>query len=134
MVNTGQKMTGLMARVRTQLRRTHPAAAGALLSFDDIQLDPERHRVSRAGNELKVGLTEYRLLTTLPEKPGRVFIRDRLLDHVWGRDNFVDTRTVDVHIVRLRIALTREGGSEPIRTVGGAGYALGYDASPPQYA
>ena len=115
----------LMARVRTQLRRTRPAAAGSLLSFDDIQLDPERHRVSRAGNELKLGPTEYRLLTTLLEKPGRVFSRDQLLDHVWGRDIYVDTRTVDVHIARLRKALTREGGGDPIRTVRGAGYALG---------
>ena len=115
----------LMARVRTQLRRTRPAAAGALLSFDDIQLDPERHRVSRAGNELKLGPTEYRLLTTLLEKPGRVFSRDQLLDHVWGRDIYVDTRTVDVHIARLRKALTREGGGDPIRTVLGARYALG---------
>ncbi|MEO9632351.1 MAG: phosphate regulon transcriptional regulator PhoB [Sulfitobacter sp.] len=115
----------LMARVRTQLRRTRPAAAGALLSFDDIQLDPERHRVSRAGYELKLGPTEYRLLTTLLEKPGRVFSRDQLLDHVWGRDIYVDTRTVDVHIARLRKALTREGGGDPIRTVRGAGYALG---------
>jgi two-component system phosphate regulon response regulator PhoB len=115
----------LMARVRTQLRRTRPAAAGALLSFDDIQLDPERHRVSRAGSELKLGPTEYRLLTTLLEKPGRVFSRDQLLDHVWGRDIYVDTRTVDVHIARLRKALTREGGGDPIRTVRGAGYALG---------
>ncbi|KZX93186.1 MULTISPECIES: phosphate regulon transcriptional regulator PhoB [unclassified Sulfitobacter] len=115
----------LMARVRTQLRRTRPAAAGALLSFDDIQLDPERHRVSRAGSELKLGPTEYRLLTTLLEKPGRVFSRDQLLDHVWGRDIYVDTRTVDVHIARLRKVLTREGGGDPIRTVRGAGYALG---------
>ncbi|WP_300052751.1 phosphate regulon transcriptional regulator PhoB [Sulfitobacter sp.] len=115
----------LMARVRTQLRRTRPVAAGALLSFDDIQLDPERHRVSRAGSELKLGPTEYRLLTTLLEKPGRVFSRDQLLDHVWGRDIYVDTRTVDVHIARLRKALTREGGGDPIRTVRGAGYALG---------
>ena len=115
----------LMARVRTQLRRTRPAAAGALLSFDDIQLDPERHRVSRAGSELKLGPTEYRLLTTLLEKPGRVFSRDQLLDHVWGSDIYVDTRTVDVHIARLRKALTREGGGDPIRTVRGAGYALG---------
>ena len=115
----------LMARVRTQLRRTRPAAAGALLSFDDIQLDPERHRVSRAGNELKLGPTEYRLLTTLLEKPGRVFSRDQLLDHVWGRDIYVNTRTVDVHIARLRKALTRGRGGDPIRTVRGAGYALG---------
>lgn len=115
----------LMARVRIQLRRSRPSAAGAELSFDDIRLDPERHRVKRAEQELKLGPTEYRLLVTLLEKPGRVFSRDQLLDHVWGRDIYVDTRTVDVHIARLRKALTRHGGEDPIRTVRGAGYALG---------
>lgn len=115
----------LMARVRTQLRRSRPAASGAALSFEDITLDPERHRVNRAKQELKLGPTEYRLLVTLLEKPGRVFSRDQLLDHVWGHDIYVDTRTVDVHIARLRKALTLHGGSDPIRTVRGAGYALG---------
>lgn len=115
----------LMARVRTQLRRTRPAAAGVLLTFEDITLDPERHRASRAEQELKLGPTEFRLLLTLMEKPGRVFSRDQLLDHVWGQDIFVDSRTVDVHIGRLRKTLTREGGNDPIRTVRGAGYALG---------
>jgi len=115
----------LMARVRTQLRRARPAAAGATLSHEDITLDPERHRVSRGDAELKLGPTEYRLLLTLMEKPGRVFSRDQLLDHVWGRDIYVDTRTVDVHIARLRKALTSRGASDPIRTVRGAGYSLG---------
>lgn len=115
----------LMARVRNQLRRSRPAASGAELTFDDIRLDPERHRVNRAEKELKLGSTEYRLLVTLLEKPGRVFSRDQLLDHVWGRDIYVDTRTVDVHIARLRKALTVHGGQDPIRTVRGAGYALG---------
>jgi two-component system, OmpR family, phosphate regulon response regulator PhoB len=115
----------LMARVRTQLRRARPAAVGAVLSYEDIALDPERHRVSRAGAELKLGPTEYRLLLTLLERPGRVFSRDQLLDHVWGRDIYVDTRTVDVHIARLRKALTSGGTTDPIRTVRGAGYALG---------
>jgi len=115
----------LMARVRTQLRRARPAAAGATLSHEDITLDPERHRVSRGDVELKLGPTEYRLLLTLMEKPGRVFSRDQLLDHVWGRDIYVDTRTVDVHIARLRKAVTSRGASDPIRTVRGAGYSLG---------
>ncbi len=115
----------LMARVRNQLRRSRPAASGAELTFDDIRLDPERHRVNRAEKELKLGPTEYRLLVTLMEKPGRVFSRDQLLDLVWGRDIYVDTRTVDVHIARLRKALTVHGGQDPIRTVRGAGYALG---------
>jgi two-component system phosphate regulon response regulator PhoB len=115
----------LMARVRTQLRRTRPAAAGAALSFEDITLDPERHLVRRGVHDLKLGPTEYRLLVTLLEKPGRVFSRDQLLDHVWGRDIYVDTRTVDVHIARLRKALSKNGGDNLIRTVRGAGYALG---------
>jgi two-component system phosphate regulon response regulator PhoB len=115
----------LMARVRNQLRRSRPASSGAELIFDDIRLDTERHRVNRAAQELKLGPTEYRLLVTLLEKPGRVFSRDQLLDHVWGRDIYVDTRTVDVHIARLRKALTLHGGDDPIRTVRGAGYALG---------
>ena len=115
----------LMARVRTQLRRSRPAAAGEMLRYQDIALDPERHRVSRGGQDLKLGPTEYRLLVTLLEKPGRVFSRDQLLDLVWGRDIYVDTRTVDVHIARLRKVLTNAGGEDPIRTVRGAGYSLG---------
>ncbi|NNK17136.1 MAG: phosphate regulon transcriptional regulator PhoB [Sulfitobacter sp.] len=115
----------LMARVRTQLRRSRPAASGEVLIYQDITLDPERHRVSRGDRELKLGPTEYRLLVTLLEKPGRVFSRDQLLDLVWGRDIYVDTRTVDVHIARLRKALTQHGGDDPIRTVRGAGYSLG---------
>ena len=118
-------MRELMARVRTQLRRVRPASSGAALSYADITLDTERHRVNRAANELKLGPTDYRLLVTLLERPGRVFSRDQLLDHVWGRDIYVDTRTVDVHIARLRKALTSHGGDDPIRTVRGAGYALG---------
>ena len=118
-------MRELMARVRTQLRSVRPASSGAALSYADITLDTERHRVNRAANELKLGPTEYRLLVTLLERPGRVFSRDQLLDHVWGRDIYVDTRTVDVHIARLRKALTSHGGDDPIRTVRGAGYALG---------
>ena len=118
-------MRELMARVRTQLRRVRPASSGAALSYADITLDTERHRVNRSANELKLGPTEYRLLVTLLERPGRVFSRDQLLDHVWGRDIYVDTRTVDVHIARLRKALTSHGGDDPIRTVRGAGYALG---------
>ncbi len=115
----------LMARVRNQLRRTRPATMGATLNFDDIALDPETHRVTRAGQPLKLGPTEYRLLLTFLENPSRVFSRERLLDRVWGRDIYVDTRTVDVHVGRLRKALKSHGGSDPIRTVRGAGYALG---------
>lgn len=115
----------LMARVRAQLRRTRPAAAGLRLEFDDIILDSETHRVTRSGSEVKLGPTEFRLLSTLMEKPGRVWSREQLLDRVWGRDIYVDTRTVDVHIGRLRKSLTMAGGLDPLRTVRGAGYALG---------
>ena len=115
----------LMARVRSQLRRVRPAATGERLEYDDIVLDATSHRVNRGKNELKLGPTEFRLLSTFMEKPGRVFSREQLLDRVWGRDIYVDTRTVDVHIGRLRKALTRHGGSDPLRTVRGAGYALG---------
>jgi len=115
----------LMARVRTQLRRVRPATVGQVLVFDDIELDGETHRVKRSNRLLKLGPTEFRLLTTFMEKPGRVWSRDQLLDQVWGRDIYVDTRTVDVHIGRLRKALTQHGGDDPVRTVRGAGYALG---------
>lgn len=115
----------LMARVRSQLRRVRPSAVGQRLEFDDITLDAESHKVTRGPDELKLGPTEFRLLSTFMEKPGRVWSREQLLDRVWGRDIYVDTRTVDVHIGRLRKALTLFGGSDPVRTVRGAGYALG---------
>ena len=115
----------LMARVRSQLRRVRPAATGERLEYEDIILDATSHRVNRGENELRLGPTEFRLLSTFMEKPGRVFSREQLLDRVWGRDIYVDTRTVDVHIGRLRKALTQHGGSDPLRTVRGAGYALG---------
>lgn len=118
-------VTELMARVRTQLRRARPTMAGQVLSYEDIQLDAETHRVTRGDEQLKLGPTEFRLLSTFIEKPGRVWSRDQLLDRVWGRDIYVDTRTVDVHVGRLRKALTAKGGTDPIRTVRGAGYALG---------
>ena len=115
----------LMARVRAHLRRVRPASLGARLDYEDITLDTETHRAERAGAALKLGPTEFRLLCTFMEKPGRVWSRDQLLDRVWGRDVYVDTRTVDVHVGRLRKALTAHGGSDPVRTVRGAGYALG---------
>ncbi|WP_377505468.1 phosphate regulon transcriptional regulator PhoB [Octadecabacter sp. R77987] len=115
----------LMARVRAQLRRVRPTTVGQVLTFDDISLDGETHRVTRSGKTLKLGPTEFRLLATLMEKPGRVYSRDQLLDLVWGRDIYVDTRTVDVHVGRLRKVLTAHGGPDPLRTVRGAGYALG---------
>lgn len=115
----------LMARLRAQLRRTRPATSGLVLEWEDIRLDTETHRVFRADKVLKLGPTEFRLLATFMEKPGRVFSRETLLDRVWGRDIYVDTRTVDVHIGRLRKSLCAHGGSDVLRTVRGAGYALG---------
>lgn len=116
----------LMARIRTQLRRVRPASTGERLEFGDVTLDTLEHRVFRDGNELHLGPTEFRLLTTFMERPGRVWSRDQLLDRVWGRDIYVDSRTVDVHVGRLRKALRNATGvDDPIRTVRGAGYALG---------
>ncbi|WBU53630.1 phosphate regulon transcriptional regulator PhoB [Paracoccus sp. SCSIO 75233] len=115
----------LMARLRTQLRRTRPATMGERLSYGDIILDAGEHRVFRAGQALHLGPTEFRLLSTLMEKPGRVWTREQLLDRVWGRDIYVDTRTIDVHVGRLRKALMANGGDNPVRTVRGTGYSLG---------
>jgi two-component system phosphate regulon response regulator PhoB len=115
----------LMARVRTQLRRVRPSKVGQVLTFGDIELDADTHRVTRSEVELKLGPTEFRLLATFMEKAGRVLSREQLLDRVWGRDIYVDTRTVDVHVGRLRKVLTQNGGDDPLRTIRGAGYALG---------
>jgi len=115
----------LMARVKAHLRRIRAAAVGDRLEYGDIMLNPETHKVFRSQSELKLGPTEFRLLSTFMEKPGRVWSRDQLLDRVWGRDIYVDTRTVDVHVGRLRKALCQYGGDDPLRTVRGAGYALG---------
>lgn len=118
-------VTELLARLRAQLRRTRPGATGERLEFGDIVLDGETHRVTRSGQEIRLGPTEFRLLATLMERPGRVWSRSQLLDRIWGIDVYVDTRTVDVHVGRLRKALRAHGGEDPIRTVRGAGYALG---------
>ena len=115
----------LLARVKAHLRRSRPATMGERLIYNDILLDSETHKVFRGEKELKLGPTEFRLLTTFMEKPGRVWSRDQLLDRVWGRVIYVDTRTVDVHVGRLRKVLGSHGGEDLIRTVRGAGYALG---------
>ncbi|WP_071675237.1 phosphate regulon transcriptional regulator PhoB [Nioella nitratireducens] len=116
----------LLARLRTQLRRTRPAAVGEQLEYEDIVLDMAEHRVYRSGDTVTLGPTEFRLLTAFMERPGRVWSREQLLDRVWGRDIYVDSRTVDVHVGRLRKALKTTGAyDDPIRTVRGAGYALG---------
>ena len=114
----------LLARVRANLRRVRPVRAGQVIEVGDLRLDAESHRVHRAGAELHLGPTEFRLLSALMEKQGRVWSREALLDRVWGRDIYVDTRTVDVHIGRLRKVLMSNGGEDPIRTVRGAGYSL----------
>jgi two-component system phosphate regulon response regulator PhoB len=115
----------LMARARAHLRRVRPSTGGMTMDYGDIRLDPESHRAWRGDKLLKLGPTEFRLLTALIEKPGRVWSREQLLDRVWGREIYVDTRTVDVHIGRLRKALTQFTTDDPIRTIRGAGYALG---------
>jgi len=115
----------LMARVKAHLRRTRAATSGHQITFQDIVLDPVSYKVTRNGADIKLGPTEYKLLVTMMETPSRVWTRDNLLDRVWGREIFVDTRTVDVHIGRLRKALCQYGGDDPIRTVRGAGYSLG---------
>ncbi|MEX6508739.1 phosphate regulon transcriptional regulator PhoB [Jiella sp. M17.18] len=114
----------LIARVRAMLRRAKPEKIATLLTAGDIDLDRETHRVRRAGREIKLGPTEFRLMEFFMQSPGRVFSREQLLDGVWGRDIYVDERTVDVHVGRLRKAINRGRQRDPIRTVRGAGYAL----------
>ncbi len=119
----------LLARVRAILRRASPERLADVLSVNDIVLDREAHRVTRSGREVRLGPTEFRLLEFLMQSPGRVFSRTQLLDGVWGNDVYVDERTVDVHIGRLRKAINRGREIDPIRTVRGAGYALGEKVS-----
>ena len=114
----------LSARVRALLRRAIPERVADVLSFGDIEVDREKKRVSRDGRVIDLGPTEYRLLEFLMERPGRVFSREQLLDGVWGSDIYIDERTVDVHVGRLRKAINRGYASDPIRTVRGSGYAL----------
>ena len=114
----------LMARVRAMLRRAKPEVISTLLQSGDITLDRDTHRVHRKGREIKLGPTEFKLLEFLMTSPGRVYSRSQLLDGVWGHDIYVDERTVDVHIGRLRKALNISNMRDVIRTVRGAGYAL----------
>jgi two-component system phosphate regulon response regulator PhoB len=120
--------TELVARIRAVLRRIRPALADEALSYADIVMDLVGHRVSRGGQPVHLGPTEFRLLRHFMEHPGRVFSREQLLDAVWGKDVYVEARTVDVHIRRLRIALNGDDRADLIRTVRAAGYAL--DATP----
>ncbi len=114
----------LIARVRAVLRRSKPSTAQDLLTFGDLVMDLSAHRVLRSGRPIHLGPTEFRLLRFLLERPGRVYSREQLLDAVWGRDIYVEPRTVDVHIRRLRKAINLPGDSDLIRTVRSAGYAL----------
>ena len=118
-------VTELMARIKTQLRRSRSALIGQQMQYGDIILDETKYQVFRDGQEINLSPTEFRLLSTLMERQGRVLSRDQLLDYVWGRDIYVDTRTVDVHIGRLRKSLVENGHVDPIRTIRGVGYALG---------
>jgi len=114
----------LLARINALLRRAKPERVAAVLRAGDIEFDRERRRVFRAGCEITLGPTEFRLLEYLIQTPGRVFSREQLLNGVWGHDVYIEDRTVDVHIGRLRKALSPSGERDPIRTVRGSGYAF----------
>ena len=114
----------LTARVRALLRRARPEQVASLLKAGDISLDRETKRVHRGTREIHLGPTEFRLLEFLMQAPGRVFAREQLLDSVWGRDVYIDERTVDVHVGRLRKAINLPRRPDPIRTVRGAGYSF----------
>ena len=117
-------MTELLARVRAVMRRIRPALSEDLVTFGDLVIDRAAHRVRRGEREVHLGPTEYRLLDHLIQHPGRVFSREQLLDAVWGSEVYVEARTVDVHVGRLRKALVEKGERDPIRTVRSAGYSL----------
>jgi two-component system phosphate regulon response regulator PhoB len=118
-------MPELVARIQALLRRSSPQLVTNVLKAGDLELDRQSHRVRRSGRDLHLGPTEYRLLEYLMRHPGRVYSREQLLDGVWGNDVYVDERTVDVHVGRLRKAINRRASeADPIRTVRGAGYAF----------
>lgn len=114
----------LIARIKALLRRAKPAHISNLLKAGDLELDKETRRVRRGGREIHLGPTEFKLLEFLMQSPGRVYPREQLLDNVWGQDVYIDERTVDVHVGRLRKALTRGKEIDPIRTVRGSGYSF----------
>lgn len=117
----------LVARIRAVLRRLRPALAGGNLEYAGIFMDTTAHKVTRESQPVALGPTEFRLLRHFLEHPGRVFSREQLLDSVWGRDVYVEQRTVDVHIRRLRKAINLDGLPDVIRTVRSAGYSLDTD-------
>jgi len=114
----------LMARVRSLLRRSNPERLATVLAAGDVTVDRETRRVRRGARDVHLGPTEFRLLEFLMEKPGRVYARSQLLDSIWGSLAEIDERTVDVHVGRLRKALTRGRERDPIRTVRGSGYSF----------
>jgi two-component system phosphate regulon response regulator PhoB len=114
----------LMARVRSILRRASPESVADTLKAGDIQLDRRNRRVTRGSRDIDLSPTEFRLLEHLMQAPGRVYSRGQLLDAVWGRDVYIDERTVDVHVGRLRKAIVRGREQDPVRTVRGMGYAF----------
>jgi two-component system phosphate regulon response regulator PhoB len=114
----------LLARIQALLRRASPQRLSAVLTIGDVQLNREKKRVMRGEREISLGPTEFRLLEFLMENPGRVYSREQLLNSVWGREIYIDERTVDVHVGRLRKALNRGQEADPIRTVRGGGYAI----------
>lgn len=114
----------LIARVNAIMRRIRPALAGETLTVGDLALDATAHRVTRRGQVVSLGPTEFRLLKFFMEHPGRVFSRGQLLDAVWGNESEIELRTVDVHIRRLRKGIELDGAPDPVRTVRSAGYAL----------
>tara|TARA_B100000768_G_scaffold181020_1_gene202580 strand:- start:778 stop:1572 length:795 start_codon:yes stop_codon:yes gene_type:complete len=118
------KAQELLARIKLQLKRVRPATTGVELRHGDLQIDTAAQRVWRADHEIALGRREYALLLALIERPGKVFERGYLLDQVWGRNMDVETRTVDVHIARVRKALVQFGGETRIRTVRGSGYSM----------
>jgi two-component system phosphate regulon response regulator PhoB len=118
----------LIARIRAALRRSRPATNGESLQFEDLSMDLAAHRVRRRGRDIHLGPTEFRLLRYLMEHQGRVFSREQLLDMVWGQDVYVEPRTVDVHIRRLRKAINAASETDLIRTVRSAGYSLDREA------
>lgn len=123
-INKPFSVAELKARVKAVLRRIRPALADEVVKYADLEIDRVTHRVRRAGTEIHIGPTEFRLLDHLIQYPGRVFSREQLLDAVWGNDVYVEARTVDVHVGRLRKAINLDGCQDLIRTVRASGYSL----------
>jgi two-component system phosphate regulon response regulator PhoB len=117
-------MTEFLARLRAVMRRVRPSLVEDIVTVGEISIDRGSHRVRRSSRDIHLGPTEYRLLDQLMQHPGRVFSREQLLDSVWGSDVYVEARTVDVHVGRLRKALNQSGEKDPIRTVRSAGYSF----------